>query len=421
DDYEVIILDNNTPDPETWRPVEAHCRTLGPRFRFFHFDGVHGFKAGALNRALALTDPNATHIAVIDSDYRIEPFWLRRAMPLFASPAIALVQGPQDYRDAGENPFKAMAYQEYRGFFHIGMVERNEHNAIIQHGTMTIVAKTALEEVGGWSEWCITEDAELGLKLFEAGYEAAYIRETMGAGLEPDTLDAFMSQRYRWVYGAMQIMKRHAREIFLGSSALSWEQRYQFLSGWLPWISDGLGLIVTCTALVWTLLLWIAPSYVEVPMPALSAAAMALFATKLIKTLLLYPPKVRSGVKGALRASVAGLSLTHAVGKAVWSGLLTSNQPFLRTPKCADPALFSQALRGVWQETLLLVGLLAAMISMGFDRGFEDPAVSLWMVMLGVQSLPYAATFITASVSAMSNRKVEVVPVVPEPVLSKAA
>jgi hypothetical protein len=342
-------------------------------------------------------------------------------MPMFASPAIALVQGPQDYRDAGENIFKAMAYEEYRGFFHIGMVERNEHNAIIQHGTMTIVTKNALEEVGGWSEWCITEDAELGLKLFEAGYEAAYIPQTMGAGLEPDTLEAFMSQRYRWVYGAMQIMKRHAREIFLGGSGLSWEQRYQFLSGWLPWISDGLGMIVTCAALVWTLLMWVAPSYIDVPMPALSAAAMALFATKLIKTLLLYPPKVRSGVKGALLASVAGLSLTHAVGKAVWSGLLTANQPFLRTPKCTDPAQFSQALRVVWQETLLLVGLLAAMVSMGFDRGFEDPAVSLWMVMLGVQSLPYAATFVTASISAISNKKRQAVPVVPEPALSKAA
>ena len=126
------------------------------------------------------------------------------------------MQGPQDYRDADDNLFKAMAYEEYRGFFHIGMVERNEHNAIIQHGTMTIVAKTALEEVGGWSEWCITEDTELGLKLFEAGYEAAYIPQTMGAGLEPDTLEAFMSQRYRWVYGAMQIMKRHARRDFPG-------------------------------------------------------------------------------------------------------------------------------------------------------------------------------------------------------------
>ena len=26
DNYEVIVLDNNTPDPEAWRPVEAHCQ-----------------------------------------------------------------------------------------------------------------------------------------------------------------------------------------------------------------------------------------------------------------------------------------------------------------------------------------------------------------------------------------------------------
>jgi hypothetical protein len=43
------------------------------------------------------------------------------------------------------------------------------------------------------------------------------------------------------------------------------------------------------------------------------------------------------------------------------------------------------------------------------------------MVMLGVQSLPYAATFVTASISAISNKKLQAVPVVPEPALSKAA
>ena len=138
--------------------------------------------------------------------------------------------------------------------------------------------------------------------------------------------------------------------------------------------------------------------------PALSAAAMALFATKMLKTLLLYPPKVGSGVKGAFVASVAGLSLTHTVGKAVWTGLMTSGKPFLRTPKCADPASFSQVLRVVWQEAVLLTLLLMAMISMGFARGFQDPAVSMWMVMLGVQSLPYLATMVTARISARSNR-----------------
>ncbi len=413
DNFEVIVLDNNTPNPEVWRPVESHCRALGGgpvRFRFFHFDGLKGFKGGALNRALALTDPQARYVAVIDSDYQVRPFWLRRVIPYFASPGIALVQGPQDYRDAADSRFKSMAYEEYRGFFHIGMVERNEHNAIIQHGTMTIVRKDALEEVDGWSEWCITEDTELGLKLFEAGYEAAYVPQSMGSGLMPDTLEAFMTQRYRWVYGAMQMLKRHGGAFFLGGSALSWPQRYQFLSGWLPWISDGLGMVVTLMAIVWTVLMWVAPSMVDVPMPALSAAAMALFATKLLKTLLLYPPKVGSGVKGAFVASVAGLSLTHTVGKAVWSGLLTSGKPFLRTPKCSDPANFTQVLRVVWQEAVLLTLLILAMISMGFDRGFQDPAVSLWMVMLGVQSLPYLATMVTARISARSNRTAGALP-----------
>ena len=410
DDYEVILLDNNTPDPEVWRPVEAHCQLLNagtavPRFRFFHFDAVKGFKAGALNIALKLTDPAASHIAVIDSDYQVEPFWLRRVMPYFSSPGTALVQGPQDYRDYGDNFFKAMAYEEYRGFFHIGMVERNEHNAIIQHGTMTAVTKQALEQVGGWAEWCITEDTELGLRLFEAGFHAAYIPQAMGAGLEPDTLEAFMTQRYRWVYGAMQMLKRHWGEIVLGRASLSWEQRYQFISGWLPWISDGLGMVVTMTALVWTALMWAIPAIIDVPMPALSAAAMALFATKCFKTLSLYPPKVGSGFKGAMMASVAGLALTHTVAKAVWTGLFTSGKPFMRTPKCADPALFSQVLRVVWQETVLLVLLTVAMVSMVFDRGFEDPAIAMWMVMLGIQALPYAATFFTATVSALSNQK----------------
>ena len=425
DNYEVIILDNNTPDRETWEPVEAHCRRLNAEvgsshFRFFHFEQMKGFKGGALNRALALTDPKAEYVAVIDSDYQVQPFWLRRVIPYFASPSIALVQGPQDYRDAPQNRFKAMAYEEYRGFFHIGMVERNEHNAIIQHGTMTIVRKDALEEADGWSEWCITEDTELGLKLFEAGYEAAYVPQSMGSGLMPDTLEAFMSQRYRWVYGAMQIMKRHAREIFLGRSALSLPQRYHFFSGWLPWISDGLGMVVTLLAIVWTFLHLIAPRYIDVPMPALSMAAMALFATKLIKTLLLYPPKVGSGFKGAVVASVAGLALTHSVGKAVWTGLLTSSKPFLRTPKCADPASFTQVLRVVWQEAILFVLLILAMIIMGFDRGFQDPAVAMWMVMLGVQSIPYAATMITAKISAEANRQADIAPA-DTPTLSKAA
>src|SRR5436853_328915 len=81
-----------------------------------------------------------------------------------------------------------------------------------------------------------------------------------------------------------------------------------------------------------------------------SAAVVGLFAAKTIKTLLLYPQKVGSGVTGAVLASTAGLALTHTVGKAVLAGLFSSKKPFLRTPKCQNPAELREALRLVWQE-----------------------------------------------------------------------
>ena len=63
---------------------------------------------------------------------------------------------------------------------------------------------------------------------------------------------------------------------------------------------------------------------------------------------------------GMLAASTAGLALTYTVGKAVIAGLFTSKQPFLRTPKCEDPADFRQVLRLAWQEATLMALLFLA-------------------------------------------------------------
>ncbi|MBA4210986.1 MAG: cellulose synthase, partial [Parvibaculum sp.] len=36
ENYEVLVLDNNTTDPAVWEPVRDACAQLGPKFRFFH-------------------------------------------------------------------------------------------------------------------------------------------------------------------------------------------------------------------------------------------------------------------------------------------------------------------------------------------------------------------------------------------------
>ncbi|HZD90935.1 MAG TPA: glycosyltransferase, partial [Pseudolabrys sp.] len=40
--YECVVIINNTPDPALWMPVEAHCRTLGDRFKFVRADKLAG-------------------------------------------------------------------------------------------------------------------------------------------------------------------------------------------------------------------------------------------------------------------------------------------------------------------------------------------------------------------------------------------
>ncbi len=407
-DLEILVIDNNTKDPAVWQPVAEHCAGLGERVRFFHVDNLKGFKAGALNLALRHTAPDAEIVGVIDSDYVVRPDWLKATVPYFANPKVALVQAPQDHRDWQGNLFKEMINWEYAGFFNLGMVLRNEANAIIQHGTMTLVRREAMERLGGWAEWCITEDAELGMRLMHEGYETIYINEAFGKGLTPDSFAGYRLQRFRWAYGAMQILKAHIGWFRPRDKHLSPAQKFHFLAGWLPWIGDGLQFLFTIAALVWTVFLAVWPRYFEFPLGVFVVPALAMVSFKILETLWLYRAKVHCTPRQRIGAAIAGMSLTHAVAKAVLIGLFTKRRPFLRTPKCEDKSAVIRGLVVAWEEfvlgSLLWVGALAVALGNGLDgSGWRNPEAATWAVMLLAQSLPYCAGVAASLVSAMPS------------------
>ncbi len=403
-EFEVVVVDNNTPDPGVWKPVADLCTILGERFRFFHLDRCEGFKAGALNFALAQTDPAAEVVAVIDSDYLVRRDWLRNLVPYFHKAEVGLVQAPQDYRDRRESVWKTLCHWEYAGFFSLGMVHRNERNAIIQHGTMTLVRKSALAGAGGWGEWCICEDAELGLRLLARGHESVYVNYSYGRGLTPDTLSAYQRQRFRWAYGALQILKRHWRELLpWRRGGLTLGQRYHFVAGWLPWFADALNLVVTALAIIWSAGLVIAPKLFEFPLRFFISAAAVFFALKVGKTLWLYSARVPCGLAANLGAALAGLSLTHTIGKAVIAGIATRHRPFLRTPKCEDRPALVRALVAAREESVVLALLAVSAGAIALRYGVGDVEAALWLALLGVQSLPYVATLTASIVNATSS------------------
>jgi exo-beta-1,3-glucanase (GH17 family)/cellulose synthase/poly-beta-1,6-N-acetylglucosamine synthase-like glycosyltransferase len=402
--YEVLVVDNNTRDPALWEPVRDWVQATGDaRLRFFHLPEWPGFKAGALNFALGQTAADAEIVGVVDADYIVRREWLHDLVAHFDDPKVAVVQTPQAHRSWARQVFRRMMNWEYDGFFRIGMHHRNERDAIIQHGTMTLIRADALRDNGKWSEWCICEDAELGLRLMLAGYRTVYVDRVMGEGLTPDDFAQFKKQRRRWAQGAMQVLKGHWASL-LGPGPLTAAQRYHFVSGWLPWIGDALHLVFTFAAMAWTIGLLGAPTRFHYPITLYMFPLVVFFGFRAILGPLLYRRRVRCSVAETLGAAVAGMGLSHAIGLGVFAGLTQRESVFEITRKGAGkggraPRRPRLELAGAREEALLMTGLLVCAIGVALTREVNHLESAMWIVVLGLQACPYVAAVLCAWLS----------------------
>jgi cellulose synthase/poly-beta-1,6-N-acetylglucosamine synthase-like glycosyltransferase/exo-beta-1,3-glucanase (GH17 family) len=386
--FECVVVINNTPDPAFWRPVEEHCQTLGARFKFVNAEKLAGYKAGALRLALTHTAPDAEIIGIIDADYAVHPDWLKDVVPAFADPKVGLIQAPQDHRDEN-TPLHWAMNGEYAGFFDIGMVQRNEQNAIIVHGTMCLIRRSALDAAGGWSSDTICEDTDLGLTIIEQGWTTLYTRRRYGHGLLPDTFEAFKKQRHRWAYGGLQIIRKHWRRFLPGMSLLTRDQKREFAIGWLNWLgAESVGVLVAIFNLVWVPV--VAFMGVAIPDKVLTLPIMAAFVVSLAHFVTLYRRRVEISPAKMAAAMIAAMSMQWTVARAVAMGLVTEHLPFVRTAKggsgrkkrVAFPAFYEAVMGG-----LLIVG--AGIV---FATNYESVReVYLFGDVLVVQSLPFLA------------------------------
>jgi len=388
--FEVIVVDNNTKDEAKWKPVEAYVAKLPQNFKFFHLPSWPGFKAGALNFALSQTNPQAEVVGVVDADYEVTPDWLAVLVPHFINDHVAVVQAPQAHRQWENNFFRRMCNWEFEGFFKIGMHHRHERNALIQHGTMTLVRREALVSSGSWSEWCICEDTELGLRLLEDGYELRYIDDTFGRGLTPSNFTAFKSQRFRWAFGAMQILKHHFPKL-IGDSRLNFGQRYHFITGWFGWLGDALQLLFTLGSIVWTALMLLFPKSFSLPVSIMIITIICFLFIKAALGPILYRKTMSCKWVDILGASITSLGLSHAIAKGIISGLIKKNGVFKVTAKGKSVAQRSYFawIQPIREEAMLLVALMTCAFAMLISRGFNNIDAQIWVALLSLQALPY--------------------------------
>src|SRR5882724_5107799 len=385
--FECVVIINNTPDPEFWQPIQDHCRALGERFKFINVEKVEGFKAGALRIAMERTAADAEIIGIIDADYVVQPDWLKDLVPVFADPRVGLVQAPQEHRDGDRSLMHYIMNGEYAGFFDIGMVQRNEYNAIIVHGTMCLIRRAAMDMAGGWAGDTICEDTDLGLAIIEHGWLTHYTNSRYGYGLLPDTYEAFKKQRHRWAYGGFQIVKKHWRRFLPGASRLSPDQKREFALGWLNWLgAESLGVLVAILNLIWVPI--VAFAGIAIPDKILTLPIIAAFAVSLLHFVAMYRLRVEVKAGQMLGAMIAAMSVQWTVSRAVAQGLITEHLPFARTSK-GGLSRMSIEFQAFWEAVigvLLLVGATVLVVTNGFKQVRE---IYIFAAVLVLESLPF--------------------------------
>jgi len=413
DRYEIVVIDDNTRDEALWRPVEVWCLRRGITFR--HLEDWPGYKSGALNVALReLTDPRAEVIGVVDADYQIDPHFLQRCAPLFAEPALGFVQSPQNYRHWDRSAFARRLYRSYEYFFAVSQPSRNERNGAIFAGTMGLIRREALDSVGGWDEWCITEDAELSLRLLRAGWSGRHVDASYGYGVMPHTFEAFKAQRFRWCFGGIQIMRLHWRSLLpwprRANNRLSLGQRWAYFSGGIQWYGDLLAVVF---------FLFLLAGAVNVALDGgLMFRRLSLFLVAAIPVLVLLGflrgiAVVRQGTGATWRDSWGALLIWQSSSLVVaWAsvkGLVSRRAEFLRTPKEEEQGSLGSAVTANLAETLFAlagVGGIACALT-----HVTDPAGSLTAALLVLPTWAYAS----APLNSLAARRGAPPPTPPTP------
>jgi len=276
---------------------------------------------------------------------------------------------------------------EYAGFFDIGMVQRNENNAIIVHGTMCLVRRAALEAAGGWSSDTICEDTDLGLTILELGWHAQYTNRRYGRGLLPDTFEAYKKQRHRWAYGGFQIVKKHWRRFLPGASRLTHEQKREFALGWLNWLgAESLGVVVAMLNIVWVPVV----SFLDIAVPdrILTIPIIASFAVSVLHFATLYRLRVRANKRQLVGSMFAAMSVQWTVARAVGFGVIKDHLPFVRTDK--GGLRKSTDFHAFWEAVMAGLLILGAIVLVEFNFK-EVREINIFALVLVVQSLPFIA------------------------------
>ncbi|HEX6510966.1 MAG TPA: glycosyltransferase family 2 protein, partial [Chloroflexota bacterium] len=153
------------------------------------------------------------YAVIFDAEDLPERDQLKKAIVAFnkAPDEVACIQAKLNYFNRDQNLLTRWFTTEYSMWFDLFLPGLDASHAPIPLGGTSNHFRTArLRELGAWDPYNVTEDADLGVRLFKAGMKTAVIDSTTYEEANSEIYN-WIRQRSRWVKGYIQTYLVHMR------------------------------------------------------------------------------------------------------------------------------------------------------------------------------------------------------------------
>ncbi|MET0473785.1 MAG: glycosyltransferase [Mycobacterium sp.] len=211
-------------------------------------------KPKACNYGMSLTDLRGEMMTIYDAEDIPDPLQLRKVVVALQrlSPDVGCVQCRLGYFNETQNLLTRWFSMEYDQWFGLVLPTVESSKCVVPlGGTSNHMPVHVWRRVGGWDEFNVTEDADLGVRLARHGYRTAMLDSVTLEEANSDVVN-WIRQRSRWYKGYLQTMIVHLRHPLqlrreIGSKAIL---RLINMTGGIP-LANAMNLVFWLTMLSW--------------------------------------------------------------------------------------------------------------------------------------------------------------------------
>ncbi|MEG6507768.1 glycosyltransferase [Methyloligella sp. 2.7D] len=201
--FDIIVIDDGSTDDT----AEIVRTTFASEPRVKVFKKKNGGKSSALN--LGYHKTKADIVVAIDGDTVLEPDAVEQLIQPFRDPKVGAVAGNVVVGNQ-LNLLTRFQALEYVTSQRLDRVAFEPFNAIcVVPGAIGAWRRKAVLKVGGYSDDNLAEDADLTVRLALSGWRIASSLHARALTEAPETMLAFLKQRFRWMFGMLQVAFKH--------------------------------------------------------------------------------------------------------------------------------------------------------------------------------------------------------------------